>query len=169
MKTSIWSPVLSIFPRPQNEWLISDVHPEFLSRGVEVQQLQWAQFNFCRGSLQVQVSSQQGPCFGSISWPLCPMVMKRVISRSSLMVQMVKRLPTMKKTWVQSLGRQDLLEKEMATDSSILAWKTPWTVEPVKLQSMGSQRVGHDWATSLSLSRSSKDFIDRPLCVLLLD
>ena len=169
MKTSIWSPVLSIFPRPQNEWLISDVHPEFLSRGVEVQQLQWAQFNFCRGSLQVQVSSQQGPCFGSISWPLCPMVKKRVISRSSLMVQMVKRLHTMKKTWVQSLGRQDLLEKEMATDSSILAWKTPWTVEPVKLQSMGSQRVGHDWATSLSLSRSSKDFIDRPLCVLLLD
>ena len=51
-------------------------------------------------------------------------------------------LPTMWKTQVQSLGREDLLEKEMATHSSILAWKIPWTVEPGRLQSMGSQRVG---------------------------
>ena len=60
---------------------------------------------------------------------------------------MVKRLPTMQETWVQSLGREDLLEKEMATHSSILAWKEyllPWTEEPGRLQSMGSQRVGHD-------------------------
>ena len=47
-------------------------------------------------------------------------------------------------TWVQSLGREDLLEKEVATQSSILAWKIPWTEEPGRLQSMGSQRVGHD-------------------------
>ena len=63
------------------------------------------------------------------------------------MAQMVKRLPTMPTTWetqVQSLGREDLLEKEMATHSSILAWKIPWTVEPGRLQSMGLQRVGHD-------------------------
>ena len=53
---------------------------------------------------------------------------------------------------VQSLGREDPLEKEMATHSSILAWKIPWTEEPGRLQSMGSQRVGHDRATSLSLS-----------------
>ena len=67
--------------------------------------------------------------------------------RTSLVAQMVKRLPivlTMWETWVQSLGLEDLLEKEMTTHSSILAWKIPWTVEPGRLQSMGSQRVGHD-------------------------
>ena len=57
---------------------------------------------------------------------------------------MVKRLPTMRETWVQSLGQEDLLEKEMATHSSILAWKIPWTEDPDRLQFMGSQRVGHD-------------------------
>ena len=60
------------------------------------------------------------------------------------MAQMVKRLPTMWETRVQSLGWEDPLEKEMATHSSILAWKIPWTEEPGKLQSIGSQRVGHD-------------------------
>ena len=60
------------------------------------------------------------------------------------MAQTVKRLPTMQKTWVQSLGREDLLEKEKATHSCILAWKIPWTEEPGRLQSMGSQRVGHN-------------------------
>ena len=64
---------------------------------------------------------------------------------------MVKHLSTMWETWVQSLGQEDLLEKEMATHSSILAWKIPWAEKPGRLQSMGSQRVGHDWATSLSL------------------
>ena len=50
----------------------------------------------------------------------------------------------MQETWIQSLGWEDPLEKEMATHSSILAWKNPWTEEPSGLQSMGSQRVGHD-------------------------
>ena len=58
--------------------------------------------------------------------------------------QMVKHLPTMQETQVQSLGREDLLEKEMATHSSILDWKIPWMEEPGRLQSLGSQRVGHD-------------------------
>ena len=62
---------------------------------------------------------------------------------------MVKRLPTRQDTLVQSLGWEDLLEKEMATHSSILAWKIPWTEEPDRLQSMGSQRVGHSCAISL--------------------
>ena len=57
---------------------------------------------------------------------------------------MVKHLPTMLKTWVQSLSREDLLEKEIATHSSILAWKAPWAEEPGRLQSMGSQRVEHN-------------------------
>ena len=63
---------------------------------------------------------------------------------TSLVAQTVKSLPTMRETWVQSLGREDLLEKEMATHSIILAWKIPWTEEPGRLQSMGSQRVRHD-------------------------
>ena len=60
------------------------------------------------------------------------------------MVQTVKRPPTVWETWVQPLGQEDLLEKEMATHSSMLAWNIPWMEEPGGLQSMGSQRVGHD-------------------------
>ena len=56
----------------------------------------------------------------------------------------IKHLPTMRETQVQSLGLEDLLEKEMATHSSILVWKIPWMEELGRLQSMGSQRVGHD-------------------------
>ena len=58
------------------------------------------------------------------------------------MAQTVKRLPAMQETWVQSLGREDPLEKEMAPHSNTLAWKIPWMEEPGRLQSMGSQRVG---------------------------
>ena len=60
------------------------------------------------------------------------------------MAQTVKRLPAMWETWVRSLGREDPLEKEMATHSSILAWKIPWMEESGRLQSMGLQRVRHD-------------------------
>ena len=67
-----------------------------------------------------------------------------------LLAQTVKCLPTMWETWVRSLGQEDRLEKEMATHSSTLAWKIPWTVEPGSLQSMGLQRVRHDWVTKLS-------------------
>ena len=70
----------------------------------------------------------------------------------SLVAQTVKRLPAMQVTWVRSLGWEDPLEKEMATYSSILAWKIPWTEEPDRLQSMRSQRVAQDWATSLSFT-----------------
>ena len=61
-----------------------------------------------------------------------------------LVAQRLKRLPPIRETLVRSLGREDPLEKEMATHSSILAWRIPWTEEPGGLQSMGSQRVGHD-------------------------
>ena len=60
------------------------------------------------------------------------------------MAQMVKSLSTMRETRVQSLGREDPLEKEMAIHSRTIAWKIPWTEEPGRLQSVGSQRVGHD-------------------------
>ena len=63
---------------------------------------------------------------------------------TSLVAQMVKNLPAMLETWVPSLGWEDPLEESMATHSSILAWRIPWTEEPGGLQSMGSQRVGHD-------------------------
>ena len=62
---------------------------------------------------------------------------------------LAKHLPTMRETWVQALGREVPLEKEMATHSRIPAWKIPWTEEPSRLQSTGLQRVGHDWATPL--------------------
>ena len=67
------------------------------------------------------------------------------------MAETIIRLSTMQETQVQSLGREDLLEKEMATHSSILAWKIPWTEELGGLQFMGSQRVRYDRETSLSL------------------
>ena len=60
------------------------------------------------------------------------------------MAQTVKHLPTIQETRVQSLGREDTLEKEMATHSSTLAWKIPWTEDPGRLWSMGSQGVGHN-------------------------
>ena len=69
----------------------------------------------------------------------------------SLVAQRLKHLPTMRETWVRSLGWEDPLEKEMATHSSILAWRIPWMEEPGGIQSTESQSVRHDWATSLHM------------------
>ena len=69
---------------------------------------------------------------------------KNLPNGASLVAQRIKRLPAMQETWVRSLGWEDALEKEMATHSSTLAWRIPWTEEPGELQSTGSQRVGHD-------------------------
>ena len=66
------------------------------------------------------------------------------ILRTSLVAQRIKRLPSVQETWVRSLGGEDPLEKEMATHSSILAWKTSWMEKPGGLQSMESRRVGHN-------------------------
>ena len=100
----------------------------------------------------------------NMNWPqvyMCPLqpeapshlpLFRSLRPRTSLVAQTVKRLPTMQETRVQSLCWEDLLEKEMEIHSSILAWKIPWTEESGRLQSMGSQRVGHDWVISLSLS-----------------
>ena len=65
-------------------------------------------------------------------------------SPASPVAQMLKHLPAMQQTRIRSLGQEDPLEKEMATHSSTLAWKIPWTEEPGRLQPMGSLRVGHD-------------------------
>ena len=72
------------------------------------------------------------------------------------MAQRVKHLPAMQETWVRSLGQEDPLEKEMATHSSNLAWRIPWTEEPGGLQSVGSQRVGHDLATKRTIATMLK-------------
>ena len=67
-----------------------------------------------------------------------------MIKLTSLVAQIAKNLPAIQETGALSLGQEDPLEKEMATYSRILAWRIPWTEEPGELQSMGSQRVGHD-------------------------
>ena len=67
--------------------------------------------------------------------------------RASLVAQRLKRLPAVWETWVRSLGWEDALEKEMATHSSMLAWRIPWMEDPGGLQSTGSQRFGHDRPT----------------------
>ena len=72
------------------------------------------------------------------------------------MAQMVKNLPAMQETGIRSLGQEDPLEKGMATHSSILVWRIPCTEEPAGLQSMGSQRVGHDWLTEQQQRRDSQ-------------
>ena len=71
-------------------------------------------------------------------------IVRLLYSWTSLVVQIVKNPPAMREIWVQSLGWEDPLEEGMATHSSILAWRIPWTEEPGGLQSLGSQRVGHD-------------------------
>ena len=73
---------------------------------------------------------------------------------ASLVAQLVKNLPAMRETWIQSLGQKDPLEKGKATHSSILAWRIPWT-----LWSMGSQMVGHNWATFTFTSNNSKKWL----------
>ena len=79
--------------------------------------------------------------------------------QASLVAQMVKHLPAMQETQVWSLVWEDPLEKEMATHSSTLAWRIPWTEEPGRLQSRGLQRVGHDWMTSLSFPYHVRNYL----------
>ena len=80
------------------------------------------------------------------------------------MAQTVKRLPTMGETQVQSLGREDLLEEEMATHSCILTWRTPWTEEPGRQQSMGSQRVGTAERLTHAHERNTLEFNSKNVC-----
>ena len=80
-------------------------------------------------------------------WPIVNIFLARKLLRDFPGGSLIKSLP-MQETWVWFLGLEDSLEKEMATHSSILVWEIPWTEEPSRLQSMGSQRGGHDWATN---------------------
>ena len=118
-----------------------------------------------------RVSTQLIPKFrhqltetGDLTWyfPIftmaCIFVSSHTVLRASLVAQMVKNLPGMRETWVQSLGQKDPLEKGMATHSSILAWRIPWT-EDRTLGSMELQRVRHSWATTLSLSYCPLEYV----------
>ena len=82
-------------------------------------------------------------------------LMKSPSSAASQVAQMVRNLPVMGETWVQSLGQEDPLEKGMTAHSSILRWRIQWTEEPSGLLSMLPQRAGHDWATNSSLPYKS--------------
>ena len=82
-------------------------------------------------------------------------------SQGFLVAQLVKNLPAVQETQVRSLGQEDPLEKEMANHSSILAWKIPWTEERGRLQSMGLQRVGHDWVANTQ--HTSQNYCEEPM------
>ena len=84
------------------------------------------------------------PYFGHLMQRIDSLEKTLILGGASLIAQMVKNLPIMQETWVQCLGQENPLEKKRATDSSFLAWRIPWTEEPGELQSMGSQRIGHD-------------------------
>ena len=119
--------------------------------------LEWVAIPFSRGSSQprdqTQVSALQvdsltaEPQGKPNGYIICTCVCLCIWA--SLVAQIVNNLSVMQNTWVQSLGWEDPLEKGKATCSSSLAWRIPWTEEPAGLQSMGSQKVGHDWATSV--------------------
>ena len=86
--------------------------------------------------------------------------------QSSLVAQTVKSLPAMWETQVRSLGQKGPLERGMAIYSSILAWKIPWMEEPGRPQSMGSQRVGHEWATNILTSSCSSTTVTKALFIV---
>ena len=89
------------------------------------------------------------PCSKAFNWTYLEK------NASSLVVSEVKNLPAMWEPWVQSLCQEDSLEEEMATDSSILAWRIPWIEEPGRLQSAGSQRVKHNWSDLAHMHKGS--------------
>ena len=98
--------------------------------------------------LQKSVHLGDTCCFSSLRCTMLSFTSDSACIVASLVAQTVENLPIMPETRVQSLGWKDTLEKGKATHSSILAWRIPWTEEPGELQSMGSQRVGHSWATN---------------------
>ena len=119
---------------------IDKVHVDILLISINPDQL----------TLSSLVSSEQSSRYGPslhFSWfssPKLPFFMHVTSYWAFLEVQMVRNLPAMQETWVQSLGQEYPVKKGMATHSSILAWRIPWTEQPGGLQSMGSQRVGHN-------------------------
>ena len=108
----------------------------------------WASQEGCLFYLRLLLQSSDLSLFYAWAFPfvfqLLPFWIPFSYSRTSLLAQTVRHLSTMRETWVQSLGQEDPLEREMAIHSSTIAWKIPWTEELAWLQSIGLQRVGHD-------------------------
>ena len=137
------------FPCPRRNWFLTSVK---LLRGLE-------DFFSSRGSLLEKMTGpwtrkgsvhRRGAVLSAAQMmPVRAQELDLLGVLASLVVQRLKPMPGIRETRVWSLGREDPLEKEMATHSSTLAWRIPWREEPGRLQSMGSQRVGHDWVTSL--------------------
>ena len=96
-------------------------------------------------SLVIQIINIEGFYFFRGIW-----IFYKSFRMASLVAQLIKNLPVMLQTWVRSLDQENPQEKEMATHSSIFAWRIPWTEEPDELQSMESQRVGHDWVSNFT-------------------
>ena len=124
---------------------VSSVHGIFHSRILE-----WVASPFSRGSSRPR-DQTQASCIAGRSKPL-------ILGFPS--GSAVKNPSAMQEMWIQSLGQEDPLEEGMATHSSILAWRIPWTLEPGRLQSIGLQRVGHDWS---DLAQTGKDYLDLSL------
>ena len=101
-----------------------------------------------RGAWRAMVHGVARVGYNLVTKPSPPPASPSRVLRASLEAQMVKNLPAVRETWIRSLGHEDPLEKRMATHSSILAWKIPWTEEPGRLQFTGLQWVGHGWATN---------------------
>ena len=150
------------------DWVLARLDPLLFSCSAYITAFQVFQLSLCsrEPTVVLQTLKSNAGFLKTLRWqkpPLC-------FPRFNLLVQQVKSPPAMQETWVQSLGPEDPLKKEMATHSSILAWRIPWTEEPGGLQSTGSQRVGHDWATedtqpSVSgiFRNSREDFPDGPV------
>ena len=127
--------------------------PSASGRGIfQARVLDWVAISFSRWSCQPKDRTRIS-CIGRwilYNWATWETPINDYFTiLASPVAQTVKRLPAMRETRVQFLGQEDPLEKKMAIHSSTLAWKIPWMEEPDRLQSMGLQRVGHDWATSL--------------------
>ena len=105
--------------------------------------------NACTVPLAFQVNFFSGGAGSKIPWRRG--MLHTPVFLGFPMAQLVKNLPAVWETWVRSLGCKDFLEKEMATHSSIFAWKIPWIEEPGRLQSTGSQRVGQEWALTYTV------------------
>ena len=124
-----WNQEMSLSCERQSLYLDTERHPRHQRQGIHGQE-----------------AHTNNPCYFLLTF----VVPKALAFQPSLVAQRVKHLPAMQETQVQSLGWEDPLEKEMATHFSILAWRIPWMEEPSRLQSKRSQRVRHNWATSLS-------------------
>ena len=127
----------------------------FLNCSSLLLKVQFISFNQLSSGIWVWAVITLSQLFACFRRQACFLKEYRMYRGTSLVAQMVKNLPAVQETRVWSLGQEDPLEKGMATHSSILAWRIPWTEEPGQLWSLKSQRVGHDWVTNTTEQKMS--------------